>query len=202
MPLPRSLANIQREISEKKWVEARRWAGGRISKTRCRMPKSQRPNGTVAGSTKRLASRFCQLKTGPESTCTGQGSPFRSVLAVQGPYADERTPLQGVPEVEGSAEDPMGGGAEGDREVEEPVEDPGSSRRRKVGSGGAGFPFVYGCGGGWCRLRKQTSTRGVSCRNGSSGSSGSVKRRRAEEPGEEEPLFLPTPSFMAAAEEG
>jgi len=28
MPLLRSLANLKREISEKKWVEARRWAGG------------------------------------------------------------------------------------------------------------------------------------------------------------------------------
>jgi len=30
-PLPRSLANLKREISEKKWVEARQWAGGRSS---------------------------------------------------------------------------------------------------------------------------------------------------------------------------
>jgi Zn finger protein HypA/HybF involved in hydrogenase expression len=26
MPLPRSLAHLKREISEKKWVEARQWA--------------------------------------------------------------------------------------------------------------------------------------------------------------------------------
>jgi len=32
--------------------------------TKYRMPKSQLPDGTVAGSTKRLASRFYQLKTG------------------------------------------------------------------------------------------------------------------------------------------
>jgi len=64
MPLPRSLANLKREISEKKWVEARQWAGGRTSKKKHRPPTSQRPDGTVAGSTKRLASRFYQLKTG------------------------------------------------------------------------------------------------------------------------------------------
>jgi len=64
MPLPRSLANIKREIAEKKWEEARQWAGGRTSKKKYKMPKSQRPNGTVAGSTKRLAARFYQLKTG------------------------------------------------------------------------------------------------------------------------------------------
>ena len=34
MPLPRSLANLKREISEKKWVEARQWAGGRTSKAK------------------------------------------------------------------------------------------------------------------------------------------------------------------------
>jgi ribonuclease HI len=68
MPLPRSLANIKREIAEKKWVEARQWAGGRTSKKKYRMPKSQRPDGTVAGSAKRLASRFYQLKTGHART--------------------------------------------------------------------------------------------------------------------------------------
>jgi len=63
-PLPRSLANLKREISEKKWAEARQWAGDRTSKKKYRLPESQRPDGTVAGSTKRLASRFYQLKTG------------------------------------------------------------------------------------------------------------------------------------------
>jgi len=70
MPLPRSLANIRREISEKKWAEAREWAGGRTSKKKYRMPKSQRPNGTVATSAKKLAARFYQLKTG--HACTGK----------------------------------------------------------------------------------------------------------------------------------
>jgi len=56
--LPRSLANLKREISEKKWVEARQWAGSRTSKTKYRMPKGQKPDDTVVGSTKRLASRF------------------------------------------------------------------------------------------------------------------------------------------------
>ena len=64
IPLPRSLANLKREISKKKWVEARQWAGSRTSGTNYRLPKSQRSDGTVAGSTKRLASRFYQLKTG------------------------------------------------------------------------------------------------------------------------------------------
>jgi len=64
MPLPRSLANIKREIAEKKWAEARTWAGGRTSKRKYKMPESQRPDGIVAGRSKRLASRFDQIKTG------------------------------------------------------------------------------------------------------------------------------------------
>jgi len=66
--LPRSLANLRREISEKKWSEARQWAGGRTSKAKYRMPKSQEPDGAVASSAKRLASRFYQLKTGHART--------------------------------------------------------------------------------------------------------------------------------------
>jgi len=63
-PLPRSLANLKRDTSEKKWVEARQWAGGQTSKKKYRLSKSQRPDGIVAGSTKRLASRFYQVKMG------------------------------------------------------------------------------------------------------------------------------------------
>ena len=63
-PLPRSLANLKREISEKKWAGTRQWAGGRTSKKKYRLPDSQKPDGAVAGSSKRLASRFYQIKTG------------------------------------------------------------------------------------------------------------------------------------------
>jgi ribonuclease HI len=63
MPLVRSPANLKREIS-KKWAEARQWAGGRTSKAKYRMPKSQTPDGAVASCNKRLASRLYQLKTG------------------------------------------------------------------------------------------------------------------------------------------
>jgi hypothetical protein len=63
-PFPRSLAHVKREISEKKWAEARQWAGSRITKAKYKMPASRKPDGAVAGSSKRLASRFYQLKTG------------------------------------------------------------------------------------------------------------------------------------------
>jgi ribonuclease HI len=64
MPLPRSLAHLKREISEKKWSEARRWAEGRITAKKYRLPDKQRPNRVVAGCSKRLAVRLRQLKTG------------------------------------------------------------------------------------------------------------------------------------------
>jgi len=63
-PLPRSLTNLKRGISEKKWVEVCQWVGGRANKKKYQLPESQRPDGMVAGSSKKLASRFYQLKTG------------------------------------------------------------------------------------------------------------------------------------------
>ena len=64
MPLLRSLAHHKREISEK-WAEERQWAGGRASRKKYRIPSRRKPDGAVAGSYKRLASRFYyQLKAG------------------------------------------------------------------------------------------------------------------------------------------
>jgi hypothetical protein len=62
MPLPRSLAHLKREISEK-WAEARRWAGDRVSQKKYKLPAKQKPDRTIAGSSKRHVSRFYQLKT-------------------------------------------------------------------------------------------------------------------------------------------
>jgi len=61
MPLPRSLAHLKREISEKKRAEARQWTGGRTSRKKYLQDAE---NSTVSGSTRRLASRFYQVKTG------------------------------------------------------------------------------------------------------------------------------------------
>jgi len=62
LPLPRSIANIKREIAEKKWKEARAWSEKRIRKKKYRMPKGQ--SAAVARAPKRLAGRFHQLRTG------------------------------------------------------------------------------------------------------------------------------------------
>ena len=61
---PTTPANPEREISEKKWIEARRWAEGRASRKKYRMPESHKPDGTAAGSTKRPAPRHHQPKAG------------------------------------------------------------------------------------------------------------------------------------------
>jgi len=47
-----------------KWAEARQWAGGRTSKKKYCMSNSQKPDGALANSSKRIASLFYQLKTG------------------------------------------------------------------------------------------------------------------------------------------
>jgi len=63
MHLARSLANLKREISEKKWVEARQWAGGRTS-LRCVL--SGRPNRKSRGRRcgRRLGSGRAGIRSG------------------------------------------------------------------------------------------------------------------------------------------
>jgi len=46
--------------------------------------------------------------------------------------------------VEAAAEDPVGGGVEGDREMGGPVEDTGPPGRREVQPGGTGLSHGYG----------------------------------------------------------
>jgi len=45
-------------------IEPRQWAGGWTSSKKYRMPSRQKHDIAVAGSSKRLASRFYQLETG------------------------------------------------------------------------------------------------------------------------------------------
>jgi hypothetical protein len=64
MPLPRSLPQLKREISEKKWAEARRREGDRVSQKNYKLPAKQKTYGMAAGSSTKHATRFYQLKTG------------------------------------------------------------------------------------------------------------------------------------------
>jgi len=64
MPLPRSLANLKREISERKWEEAWTWAKKRVRGKKYQMRETMHQNDMVARAPKRLAGRYHQLKTG------------------------------------------------------------------------------------------------------------------------------------------
>ena len=66
-PLPRSLANVKREASEKKWRDAKSWTRkmlGRTGNHKYRPSVKQKPDPAVAKANKRQASRFYQFKTG------------------------------------------------------------------------------------------------------------------------------------------
>jgi len=123
--------------------------------------------------------------------------PAMSVMPV--PKPDSGAPLQGVSGVEGSAEDPVSGGAEGDWEVEGQMKDPGPPGGREVWAGGTGLPLRHGCGKAGAS-RGARSERGVG--GGGAGMVGGAGGggRGAGRPGT--PLFLPTPDFMASTGEG
>ena len=108
----------------------------------------------------------------------------------------------------------MGGSAEVDREVEEPVDGPGCRPTGDVGRQcrTSSPPRMWE---GWCCLWEKRATLGARCQSGSSESAESGKRkgkrrrrRRRWVPGgggegggagEEPPSFLTAPSFMASA---
>ena len=58
MPPPRSLANLRREIAEKKWGEARSWTEERVRRRKYKLARDQRPNWMVERAPKHLAGRF------------------------------------------------------------------------------------------------------------------------------------------------
>jgi len=148
MALPRSLTNLQREISEKKRVEERQWAGGRTSKTKYRTPKEAGWHGSWEYQEACLAVLLDQDGALLDRAVPqlDEEAAHPTMLVVPTPEPDSGAPLQGVPRVEGPAEDTVGRGAEGDWEVEEPVEDPGPPDGGEVRAGGTGLPLHHGCG--------------------------------------------------------
>ena len=68
------------------------------------------------------------------------------MLVVPIPDADPGPPLQGVPRVEAAAEDPVGGGEEGDWEREGLVEGARPAGGREVQPDGAGHSLDHGRG--------------------------------------------------------
>jgi len=147
--LPRSLAHLKREISERKWTEAHQWARSRSNKEKYKMPAKQKPDGTVAGSSKRLASRFYQLKTG--HCLTGQYlHRTKSRPTPQCWWCTSVTQTRDHLFKEGAdwraAEDALGGGQEGNREEKEPLEGPRPAGGREMQQGGTRLPRHHGCG--------------------------------------------------------
>jgi len=69
-----------------------------------------------------------------------------TMLVVPVSKPDSGAPLQGVSGMEDGAEDSVGGGAEGDGEVEQQVEGPGPPGRWEVQPGCAGLPHHHGGG--------------------------------------------------------
>ena len=112
MALPRSLTNLQREISEKKRVEERQWAGGRTSKTKYRTPKEAGWHGSWEYQEACLAVLLDQDGALPiRAVPLLDGEPGHpAVLVVPVPDTDPGLPIQGVPRVESAAEYPVGGG--------------------------------------------------------------------------------------------
>lgn len=56
VPLLVSLEHFMQEILEKKWANIKQWAGDRTSRKKYKTPSKQKPDGTPAGSSKRLTS--------------------------------------------------------------------------------------------------------------------------------------------------
>jgi len=91
--------------------------------------------------------------------CRGEGGALRIVCLLVIPHVDRETyPVLPVPPYS------VGGGAEGDREAEEPVGGPGSAGRREMWAGAAGLPLFHGC-------------RKAKCQSVSFGNAGNNKER-------------------------
>jgi hypothetical protein len=198
MPLPRSLAHLKREISEKKWNEARRWAGSRASAKKYKMPREQRAEQDSGREHQeaRLEALY-QLKTGhclagqyldwTKNRATAQCWWCRYATQTnEGAYLQknyfcpEWKPQQKVLWA-------LGGGAEGDGEGEGegPVQDPGPPCRRPVQPAGAGTSSPPRMWGGGSRPPRLRTTQRAWRQNGSSGSG---ERGRGGEEGEAEEL--------------
>ena len=95
------------------------------------------------------------------------------MLVVPEPHTDEGPPPQGVFEVEGTAEDLVDGGEEGDREVESrwKIRDLLADERCSQ----AVLDFLSTTDVGRLVPLGKNGTRGAKCRSGSSGSAGNGK---------------------------
>jgi hypothetical protein len=210
MSLPRSLACLGRESSEK-WAEPRRWSGVRVTGKRHKLPSKQRPDGTVAGGWWLQGARLQvvpaedrSLPHRPVPEVDGEPAHHQVlVVPVQDPGAGGC--LQELPPFEGPAEDPVVEGAEGEWKRKGSVHDPGPPRRCEVQPGSSGLLSTTDMGRRVPAPAEEDEQNEVSewgLRERQEREEG--RRREAEEHGAEDKerqLFLPTASSMASAEE-
>ena len=145
-------ANLKWEISEKKWTEDRQWAGGRTSKKKYSVPKSQKPDGAMVrwpvaprgslrGSTNSrrgtayLGGTSTGGRTGPPRSAGGAGT--RTKLG----STSLRSALSG-----GCNRRSCGRRCSRRRRDGRAVEGPRPPGRREVQPGGTRLPRLYGCG--------------------------------------------------------
>jgi len=157
----------------------RQWAGGRASRKKYKMPSRQKPDGTVAGSSESLASRFYQLSAGGAGSGRGHGT------------TSSRCAPSGRPNGR-SCRQRCGGKEEGEGPVKQ--DQPLANERRSQ----AILDFLSATDVGKLFPAEKAARNEVP-----KWSAGSGKRRggRGVGAGEELPLFLQTPSFMASADE-
>jgi len=151
--------------------------GARREAVKYKVPTKQRPDQRAAGSSKRLASLFYQLKSNRAVSELNEELSYHSVLMVLVGDADAGAPIRGILQMGGSAVDPVRRGSEGNREGEKPVHYPGP-RRYEVQSV---LDLLSTTDvGRWSRprLRKTRRARRQSGRSGSGGRKGGGENGR------------------------
>jgi len=121
-PLPRSLANVRRDFSERTWREAKGWARKKLARTgnkKYRPREKQKPDLTVARANKRLAVLPAEDRTLPDRPIPGVDHPptGRHLLVVSVQDSDAGTPVQELPPVEEPAKNSLGGRPRRDRKL-------------------------------------------------------------------------------------
>jgi len=204
-PTQVSCTHLKREISEEKQTEAKCWAAGQVSGKKYALPTRQRPDGTVAGSSRRLAfaSRFCQLKTGLEWTRNQPTAkcwwcPCKSQTRVH--------VFRNLPPLAGRLDGRDCGQRFGRRLGEERIVFGIPDLLADARCSRAALDFLSATGVG----RRVPAPAGEDTHSETSELELRERRERGEErrreagglgAGREEPLFFPTPSFMASAGE-
>jgi len=113
MPLPRPLANIRREIAEKKWEEARSWSEKRVKKKYKLPGKMREQDGGTRAPAAGRAVPSAQNRALPHRTIheMGEERGHGGVRVVSVQDTDTEPPVQRPPAMEFAAENSVGRGS-------------------------------------------------------------------------------------------